>query len=65
MAEREWVYPMNLHLMLILLTFKAPVFVEPLEIVPAPQIVCPMTILEDSASLQELQAAFKRAKRPV
>jgi len=43
---------MNLHLMLMLLSFKEPKRSEPLGVLPAPQITCPLTLEEYSLSFR-------------
>ncbi len=46
---------MNIHLMIIMLTFTQPTFTaEPLEVIPAPQIVAPLDLWEDRISLKEM-----------
>ncbi len=47
---------MNLHLMIIMLGFTQPTFTqEPLQLLEAPQVVAPMTLWEDKATLKEMR----------
>ncbi len=44
---------MNLHLMIIMLSFTAPVHKD-MEVIPAPQVVAPISTYEDKATLKEM-----------
>jgi hypothetical protein len=44
---------MNIHLLLILLSFKAPALTA-FDVMPAPQVTCPESLAEDRATSAEL-----------
>ncbi len=45
----------NLHVMLMMLALKVPQQPKELELIPAPQIVCPMSLFEDKITWKELR----------
>lgn len=53
---------MNLHLMLILLSFQEPKIAEPLQLIDAPQVVAPTSLYEDQHTLQEMRELNKMIK---
>ena len=55
---------MNLHFMIIVLSFVAPVHKD-LPLVDAPQIVAPSSPAEDRATLKEWEAILAKVKEPV
>jgi hypothetical protein len=55
---------MNIHLMLILLGFVAPVHKD-LPLLEAPQVVAPLSLMEDRLTLKELKALMAKVKEPV
>lgn len=55
---------MNIHVMILMLSIVTPVHKD-LPLIEAPQVVAPLSLMEDQLTLKELKALMAKVKEPV